>query len=90
MPSLSTILKATRARFTIPPDEVFQSVAGAVEEHMATYDASHDFEHVLRVTGLSQSILAEESGTYDATVVILAALEHRPFDQKSRWLITYF
>ncbi|PKY02383.1 HD domain-containing protein [Aspergillus campestris IBT 28561] len=82
MASLATILQAVRVRYSLPPDGVFQSVAAAVEEHMAAYDASHDFHHVLRVTALSHTILMAESGAHDPTVVLLAALLHDVTDKK--------
>lgn len=82
MASLATILQAVRERYSLPPDEVFQSVAASVEAHMAAYDGSHDFHHVLRVTALSKTILMAESQAHDPTVVLLAAcvcptLSHR-------------
>ncbi|KAJ5319045.1 HD domain-containing protein [Penicillium brevicompactum] len=49
---------------------------------MAAYDASHNFEHILRVTALSQSILTAEPEAQDPTVVLLAALLHDVTDKK--------
>lgn len=73
MASLATILQAVRERYSLPSDKVFQSVAASVEAHMAAYDGSHDFHHVLRVTALSKTILMVESQAHDPTVVLLAA-----------------
>ncbi|GKZ19668.1 hypothetical protein AbraIFM66951_003708 [Aspergillus brasiliensis] len=69
-------------------DDLFLSVAEAVQEHMKHYDASHDFNHILRVLALSQRILDAEYSTttnknsYDPTAVLLSALLHDVNDKK--------
>ncbi|KAL8839764.1 MAG: hypothetical protein Q9170_001635 [Blastenia crenularia] len=61
----------------------------AVEAYMSQpqFDASHDFAHVERVVALSQHIMTVESRTnpktsYDAMLVLLAALVHDVDDHK--------
>ncbi|KAJ3487002.1 hypothetical protein NLG97_g6502 [Lecanicillium saksenae] len=67
-------------------NDIFHSVALSVKEQMAEFDASHDFEHVLRVTALAQSIFAAEithaSSQLDLTAILLAALLHDITDKK--------
>ncbi|OAA71435.1 HD domain protein [Cordyceps fumosorosea ARSEF 2679] len=93
MEALSKILQAARgasgAQKLPETDQVFGSVARSVQEHMAGFDASHDFNHVLRVVALAQSIMAAESKGDDAphpsvdpVIVILAALLHDVTDKK--------
>lgn len=52
------------------------------------FDASHDFNHVLRVTAIAIKILEQEQqraeSTYDALSVILGALMHDIDDRKYR------
>lgn len=82
MEALSRILLAARSACraeTFPStDDVFESVALSVREHMAGFDASHDFNHVIRVVALSQSIMAAEfrsnpQHTASPIIVLLAA-----------------
>ncbi|KAJ5728127.1 HD domain-containing protein [Penicillium malachiteum] len=91
MDVLSKILQVGRAGpcgHQLPPtDEIFKSVAAAVSEQMSSYDASHDMQHVLRVTSIAQAILiAEVSGQpdlkLDPTLVLLAAVLHDISDRK--------
>ncbi|OOF94345.1 hypothetical protein ASPCADRAFT_397980 [Aspergillus carbonarius ITEM 5010] len=92
MDSVDRILASARAApygHLLPAkDDMFRSVALAVEAHMNHYDASHDFHHILRVLALSQRILSSEfekqtgQNIYDPTVVILSALLHDVNDKK--------
>ncbi|PYH96128.1 HD domain-containing protein [Aspergillus ellipticus CBS 707.79] len=69
-------------------DRLFKFVAEAVQLHMMNYDASHDFNHILRVLALSMQILGSEyeaqdsQKKYNPTVVLLAALLHDVNDRK--------
>lgn len=49
---------------------------------MAPYDGSHDFAHILRVLGLSQTLRAQNPDRYDRVTTILAALLHDVGDRK--------
>ncbi|TQW00290.1 hypothetical protein V2A60_001388 [Cordyceps javanica] len=91
MEALSKILRAARsgceAEEFPTTDSVFESVALSVQQHMAGFDASHDFSHVIRVVALAQSILTAErksnaQHTANPTIVILAALLHDVTDKK--------
>lgn len=83
MDSLAKILEAARTgpgSSSLPPvDDMFESVASSVKEQMSEFDASHDFEHVLRVVALAYRIFAAEVGgqeekrELDLTAVLLAA-----------------
>jgi hypothetical protein len=81
MDRVAKILEAARAgpRGTDLPttDAIFQSVALSVRGQMAEFDASHDFEHILRVTALAHSIFAAEVNhkplKLDLTAILLAA-----------------
>lgn len=58
-----------------------------VREYMSQYDSSHDYQHILRVLHLSQSIEAKERTlhpdvSYDTNVVRLASLLHDVGDKK--------
>lgn len=53
-----------------------------VQNYMAHYDGSHDYNHILRVLGLAKKIAASSPGTYDPLVVTLAALLHDVGDKK--------
>jgi len=58
-------------------NDFFQSVKNAVKSHMSSYDASHDWDHILRVLSLAKRILRKENQTfgpskYDPRVVYLA------------------
>lgn len=76
-----------------PDKEAFESsnlylnVYKYVEEYMARFDPSHDFNHVRRVLALSKHILAAEmkdnpQKTLDPEAVILGALLHDVGDGK--------
>ncbi|BCR98896.1 HD domain-containing protein [Aspergillus luchuensis] len=89
MESVHKILASARAapygNLLPAGDNLFLSVAEAVQDHMSNYDASHDFNHILRVLALSQHILLAEfntTKTYDPTVVLLSALLHDVNDKK--------
>ncbi|KAJ6788578.1 hypothetical protein PWT90_05337 [Aphanocladium album] len=90
MDNLAKILETARAGpggSGLPTtDAIFQSVARSVKEQMAEFDASHDFEHVLRVTALARSIFATEiahaPSQLDLTAILLAALLHDITDKK--------
>ncbi|CAL00848.1 hypothetical protein CBS115989_1543 [Aspergillus niger] len=96
MESVHNILASARAapygNLLPAGDEMFLSVAKAVQNHMKNYDASHDFFHILRVLALSQNILSAEYNarsltngvqtSYDPTVVLLSALLHDVNDKK--------
>ncbi|OAQ95942.1 hypothetical protein LLEC1_01467 [Akanthomyces lecanii] len=83
MEQLSKILLSARAACTAgefpTADGVFESVALSVQEHMAGFDASHDFNHVIRVAALSQYIMATERRSTpqhaaNPAIVLLAAV----------------
>ena len=67
-----------------------QQVARYTEKYFQDpkFDASHDFEHVLRVTAIAIKILEKEQqrmkSPYDALTVILGALMHDIDDKKYR------
>lgn len=42
------------------PSDLIQKVETYVEEYMSHYDASHDYNHIKRVLGLAQIIMAKE------------------------------
>ncbi|KAL2351226.1 hypothetical protein BJ546DRAFT_347325 [Cryomyces antarcticus] len=72
----------------MPTDnELIDSVKTYVREYMSRYDASHDYNHVLRVLALSTRILLSEqcdnpTTYYDTAAVSLAALLHDVGDHK--------
>ncbi|RAH48460.1 HD domain-containing protein [Aspergillus brunneoviolaceus CBS 621.78] len=93
MDTFRQILQAARqsnyGRYLVEEDAVFESVAGAVQQHMSQYDASHDFHHVLRVVALSSKILAAEFEAeserhewYRPDLILLSALLHDVNDKK--------
>lgn len=56
----------------------FDGVKGFVKDYMSRYDASHDWNHIMRVFALARRILHEEmqredAPQYDPQVVLLAA-----------------
>lgn len=58
-------------------------VAAYVQEYMSNYDASHDYQHILRVLGLSRCILdASPTEQYNQHLVTLSALLHDVGDRK--------
>ncbi|RAL09160.1 HD domain-containing protein [Aspergillus homomorphus CBS 101889] len=93
MDTFRQILQAARksnyGRYLVEEDAVFESVAEAVLQHMSQYDASHDFQHILRVVALSSKILAAEFETeserhewYRPDLILLSALLHDVNDKK--------
>ncbi|PYI32905.1 HD domain-containing protein [Aspergillus indologenus CBS 114.80] len=93
MDTFRQILQAARqsnyGRYLVEEDAVFESVAEAVQQHMRQYDASHDFQHVLRVVALSSKILAAEFEAeserhewYRPDLILLSALLHDVNDKK--------
>ena len=82
-----------RADTPVTPKRDFESSAlylnvyKCVEQYMARYDCSHDFNHVLRVLALAKHILAEELQAnswkkFHKQAIILAALLHDVGDKK--------
>ena len=66
---------------------LYQGVYAYVKEYMSRYDASHDFNHILRVLALSKHILAKElesnpTRKYHKQAILLAALLHDVGDRK--------
>ncbi|PWY79636.1 HD domain-containing protein [Aspergillus heteromorphus CBS 117.55] len=92
MDSVDKLLRSARSApygHLLPAeDRLFRVIAEEVQLHMMNYDASHDFDHILRVLTLSMHILALEyedhdnQNKYDPTVVLLAALLHDVNDRK--------
>jgi HD superfamily phosphodiesterase len=67
--------------------ELFKATKSYVKVYMSRFDASHDYNHVLRVLALSNRILALEtaafpSSQYDESAVFLGALLHDVGDSK--------
>lgn len=67
--------------------DLYLGVYKYVEEYMSRYDASHDFNHILRVLALAKHILAKEIEAnpwkkFHKQTVILAALLHDVGDKK--------
>ncbi|MCJ1404616.1 hypothetical protein MMC11_007842 [Xylographa trunciseda] len=72
-----------------PATSLIARVKEFVKNYMSQpqYDASHDYNHILRVLALAQHILSIEQATnpsvsYDPTIVTLAALMHDVGDHK--------
>lgn len=68
-------------------DDLIAKVKPYVQQYMSAYDASHDYNHVLRVLALSHQIASEEtkegqSPQYDLPIITLAALLHDVGDKK--------
>jgi uncharacterized protein len=65
-------------------DELVRKATEYSKEYMGKYDASHDFNHILRVVGLSQHIHAQSVNDLpaDLRVVTLSALLHDVGDTK--------
>jgi uncharacterized protein len=59
-----------------------EKVSAYVQQYMAHYDGSHDYNHILRVLGLARKIAASSPDQYDPLVVTLAALLHDVGDKK--------
>jgi len=73
------------------PTALIARVREFVKKYMSQphYDASHDYNHVLRVLALAEHILSVEQAAnptilYDPTIVTLAALMHDVGDHKYR------
>ncbi|WPH00945.1 Hypothetical protein R9X50_00377900 [Acrodontium crateriforme] len=70
--------------------KLYQSIYGYVEAYMSNYDASHDFNHILRVVALAKKIfylesqlpLNENFKSVNWPTVILAAFLHDVGDKK--------
>jgi uncharacterized protein len=67
--------------------ELFATVHDYVRDYMSRYDASHDFNHILRVLALAKHIRAQEiranpSKPLSYEIVVLAALLHDVGDKK--------
>ncbi|KAI9716518.1 MAG: hypothetical protein M1812_005249 [Candelaria pacifica] len=68
-------------------EDLIAQVKVYVKEYMSRYDASHDYNHVLRVLALSHQIAAQEiqgnlTPQYDSSIITLAALLHDVGDKK--------
>lgn len=64
------------------PSDLIVHVTAYVKSYMAPYDGSHDFAHILRVLGLSQTLRGQNPARYDRVATILAALLHDVGDRK--------
>lgn len=62
--------------------DLILQVTAYVKAYMAPYDGSHDFAHILRVVGLSQTLRAQNPDRYDRVTTFLAALLHDVGDRK--------
>lgn len=67
--------------------DIYRAVYAYVQQYMSRFDASHDFQHVLRVLAMAKYILAEELEKNPwkklrKQAVILAALLHDVGDKK--------
>lgn len=68
-------------------EELITKVLLYVEDYMSRFDASHDYEHILRVYYLSRTISAREAHLlppvhYNPNVIALASLLHDVGDKK--------
>jgi uncharacterized protein len=68
-------------------DKLVKDTHEYVKEYMSHYDASHDFDHILRVLHLAQDIEAQERRVrpqvqFDSNITTLAALLHDVGDKK--------
>jgi uncharacterized protein len=68
-------------------EKLILSVNDFVRGYMNQFDASHDFQHILRVVGLAKHIETKERAlhpevSYDANVIALASLLHDIGDKK--------
>ncbi|MCJ1367657.1 hypothetical protein MMC16_006791 [Acarospora aff. strigata] len=66
---------------------LIEDVKNYVKDYMSHFDASHDYQHIVRVLALAQHIEREETMAstrvpYDRAVIILAALLHDVGDTK--------
>lgn len=66
---------------------LFVAIRQYVEQYMSRFDSSHDYQHILRVLGLSKLILRQEhmrypDMQYDIKAVFLAAMLHDVGDRK--------
>ncbi|KAK0728557.1 hypothetical protein B0T26DRAFT_640348 [Lasiosphaeria miniovina] len=69
---------------TFADDALVQSITTYVQAYMGKYDASHSWDHIERVVGLSRRIFAaaDNQAALDLRVVQLAALLHDVGDRK--------
>lgn len=77
------------ARRDFESSDLYRNVYAYVQDYMKRYDASHDFQHVLRVLALAKRLLAaEQAANPDRRIhrpaVILGALLHDVGDHKYR------
>ncbi|KAK5109225.1 hypothetical protein LTR62_007207 [Meristemomyces frigidus] len=77
----------TTPRREFESSQLYGGIYEYVKQYMSRYDASHDFNHVLRVLATAKHILAKEAAahpatTYNSKAVILAALLHDVGDRK--------
>ncbi|TKA72042.1 hypothetical protein B0A49_03371 [Cryomyces minteri] len=82
-----TVADPNSLSLILTDNELMNSVKAYVREYMSLYDASHDYNHVLRVLALSTRILSSEQCDnptiyYDTAAVSLAALLHDVGDHK--------
>ena len=68
-------------------EELITKVLSYVEDYMSRFDASHDYEHILRVYSLARTISAREAHLlppihYNPNVIALASLLHDVGDKK--------
>lgn len=63
-------------------DELINKVSSYVADYMSRFDASHDYEHILRVYYLARMIATREAYHYNLHVIELASLLHDVGDKK--------
>ena len=68
-------------------EELTTKVKSYVEDYMSRFDASHDYEHILRVFNLARTISAREAHLvppvhYNPNLIALASLLHDVGDEK--------
>ena len=68
-------------------EEITTKVKSYVEDYMCRFDASHDYEHILRVYYLARTISAREAhlvppANYNPNLIALASLLHDVGDKK--------
>ncbi|KAF2478633.1 hypothetical protein BDY17DRAFT_258301 [Neohortaea acidophila] len=77
----------TTSSRTFESSELYKGVYDYVKQYMSRFDASHDFNHILRVEALANHILREEQREnpdkeFDNQTIVLAALLHDVGDAK--------
>ena len=63
-------------------DELINKVSSYVADYMSRFDASHDYEHILRVYYLARIIANREAYHYNLHIIELASLLHDVGDKK--------